>query len=505
MKTMNHSLSKRAKSAFSGFLAFVLIFGIVAVIAPTEAKALAIDATDSGYYNVSYGEEGATTFGNGTQIRVINNSRAGQMMSDAVYKYNGTSWSAADPNNYVILGDSETGDTIYGVYPYNAEYTSFTIPTDQTGGVQDADWMTASSTAGADNSVALNFQHLLAKVTVNITGYNTGLTEDTAKISKLEIISWRKNINITYGDTENTYSYTDASLVRISPKVEEENKTYTAIIAPAAYGAAEPFVKFTIQGESKERQVLATAGVLQSGLEPGKHYTFNLTIGDDAAVSLVEVKVTDWTSQTIVHNSAAEQQEVKVDNFDSPTSLIMTEGGNISTDTDGTVLTAADNDGNAVVMAQFANAAENVKSFEISTTITAGRERRGIGFKTPYGYLFFNVCPGQVSNQVGYAYLDVETGKQRSTGYATLDAASKAAIESGKYNLKLVATGINGAETGTIEFYVNNILVYAFENVSTNTDETSVNLYTKILPVIGVRGSNASATFSDYTFRAKTN
>lgn len=505
MKTMNHSLSKRAKSAFSGFLAFVLIFGIVAVIAPTEAKALEIDATDSGYYNVSYGEEGATTFGDGTQIRVINNSRAGQMMSDAVYKYNGTSWSAADPNNYVILDDSETGNTIYGVYPYNAEYTSFTIPTDQAGGVQDADWMTASNTAGTDNSVALNFQHLLAKVTVNITGYNTGLTEDTAKISNLAIISWRKDINITYGDTENTYSYTDENLVRISPKVEEENKTYTAIIAPAVYAATEPFVKFTIQGESVERQVLATADVLQTGLKPGKHYTFNLTIGDDAAVSLVEVKVTDWTSETIAHNSAAEQQEVKVDNFDSLTTQIMTEGGNISTDTDGTVLTAANNDVNAVVMAQFAGAAVNVSSFEISATVTAGEGRRGIGFKTPDGYLFFNVCPEQAENQVGYAYLNVSNGTQDSFGYATLDAASKAAIESGEYNLKLVATGINGAATGTIEFYVNNILVYTFENVSTNPNGISVNLFTKILPVIGVRGDSAIATFSDYTFRAKTN
>lgn len=504
MKTMNHSLSKRAKSAFSGFLAFVLIFGIVAVIAPTEAKALAIDATDSGYYNVSYGEEGATTFDDGTQIRVINNSRAGQMMSDAVYKYNGTSWSAADPNNYVILDDSDTGDTIYGVYPYTAEYTSFTIPTDQAGGVQDADWMTASSTAGTDNSVALNFQHLLAKVTVNITGYNTGLTEETAIISNLAIISRRKEINITYGDTGNTYSYTDGSLVRISPKVEVENKTYTAIIAPATYAATEPFVKFTIQGEN-ERQVLATADVLQSGLEPGKHYTFNLTIGDDAAVSLVEVKVTDWISETIAHNSAAEQQEVKVDNYDIPTSLIMTTGGTISTVTDGTVLTAADNDVNAVVMAQFAEAAVNVSSFEISATVTAGTGRRGIGFKTPDGYLFFNVYPEETSNQVGYAYLNVNTGAQDSFGYATLDAASKAAIESGEYNLKLVATGINGAATGTIEFYVNNILVYTFENVSTNTNGTAVNLFTKILPAIGVRGASATATFSDYTFRAKTN
>lgn len=75
------------------------------------------------------------------------------------------------------------------------------------------------------------------------------------------------------------------------------NPTYTAIVAPnGKYAANDEFVLFYFPYETLT--VLAKANVLTDGLEPGKHYTFNITVGKNKA-EISSVTVTDWTPQTI--------------------------------------------------------------------------------------------------------------------------------------------------------------------------------------------------------------
>ena len=157
------------------------------------------------------------------------------------------------------------------------------------------------------------------------------------------------------------------------------------------------------------------------------------------------------------------------------------------------------------MICQFAEAAEGVTAFEISTTVQPGATaRRGVGFKTPDGFLFFNVVNNGGANGVGYVVFDVFTdGMKKDQAYQTLDADAEAIIVGDEaYTLRLVVTDINDAGTGTFEFYVNDILVYTMDNTFTNAEGNPWNLSTKVLAAIGVRGVNADATFSKYTFKA---
>ena len=197
-----------------------------------------------------------------------------------------------------------------------------------------------------------------------------------------------------------------------------------------------------------------------------------------------------------------------VSNLEKVMGMINQNGGTVNraNEADG-VVTFTFKDGNPdnQLICQFAEAAEGVTAFEISTTVQPGAAaRRGVGFKTPDGFLFFNVVNNGGANGVGYVVFDVFTdGMKKDQAYQTLDADAEAIIVGDEaYTLRLVVTDINDAGTGTFEFYVNDILVYTMDNTFTNAEGNPWNLSTKVLAAIGVRGVNADATFSKYTFKA---
>lgn len=292
----------------AGVLSVVMVFGVLMFVSPTEAQAISLNATDAGFYNLAYGANGATTFGAGAQIRVINKTRAdkGKSKSDTIYGYDGTTWSAVDTNNYIVW-DGTDENTFYGVYPYNAEYNSFTIPTDQSGGIQDADWMTADYTAAKDEgNVNLNFHHLLAKVTVNITKWNSEFDGSEKIIDDLKIYSKGTALTATYDDSGATITATDGE-TGITPLVS--GASYTAIVAPAKYEDTDKFMTFTACGQ--EMTVLATTPKQTDGLNAGLHYTFNLTVGKDG-VAIQSVEVTDWTDR-IINDVESEEAYSNID------------------------------------------------------------------------------------------------------------------------------------------------------------------------------------------------
>lgn len=319
MKTMIHNLSKRTKSALAVLLAFVMVFGIVAVIAPVEAQALSINASDSGFYNVAYDEFGNTDFEAGAKIRVINQTRANynKDKSDAVYQLGDwdnevrteDTWELATDDNYVVWNGTGS-NTIYGVYPYNASYDEFTIPTNQEGGVQDADWMTATYTGArpASNSVDLNFSHLLTKVTVEVKTWNAEFPENNRTITEPKIWSKCAGVEVAYGTgSDGADVYTpEGSATGITPLKggTTENPTFTAIVAPVKYGESDNFMTFNIGNE--ELTVFAGDNTLiTDGLRPGCHYTFSLTVGKEA-VTISSVNVIGWNYQNIEGGVATE-------------------------------------------------------------------------------------------------------------------------------------------------------------------------------------------------------
>ena len=161
------------------------------------------------------------------------------------------------------------------------------------------------------------------------------------------------------------------------------------------------------------------------------------------------------------------------------------------------IVTLATNTGSAdnQILLQFANAAENISAFEISATVTTGTGRRGVGFKTPDGYLFFNIVENGGANGAGYVEFNATTTAKVTQAYQTLAAEAEMVITGNEaYTLKLVAENLTGAATDTITFYVNDIAVYTYTNT------LGWDLTAKVLPAIGVRGGG-SATFTEYTFK----
>ena len=184
-------------------------------------------------------------------------------------------------------------------YPFNASYTEFTIPTDQSSDqlLGAADWMTASSgeiDKPENHTLNLYFGHHLAKVTVNIIEWNSEFDGSEKIIEDLKIYSKGTALTATYGDSGATITATDGE-TGIIPLVS--GTSYTAIVAPAKYANTDKFLTFTACGQ--EMTVLATPSSLnEEGLQAGLHYLFDLKVGKDC-VAIQSVEVTDWTDRTI--------------------------------------------------------------------------------------------------------------------------------------------------------------------------------------------------------------
>ena len=276
----------------AGVLSVVMVFGVLMFVSPTEAQAISLNATDTGFYNVSYSERD-TIFGVGSQIRVENKLRTSK--NSATYTLTEEGWKTTDA--FVWNGASKNEFEAW--YPFNASYTEFTIPTDQSSDqlLGAADWMTASSgkiDKPENHTLNLYFGHHLAKVTVNITEWNSEFDGSEKIIDDLKIYSKGTALTATYGDSGATITATDGE-TGITPLVS--GASYTAIVAPAKYEDTDKFMTFTVDGQ--EMTVLATPSRLNEvGLQAGLHYLFDLKVGKDC-VAIQSVEVTDWTDRII--------------------------------------------------------------------------------------------------------------------------------------------------------------------------------------------------------------
>lgn len=289
----------------AGVLSVVMVFGVLVFVSPTEVQAISLNATDTGFYNVSYSER-ETIFGVGSQIRVENKLRTSK--NSATYTLTEEGWKTADA--FVWNGASKNEFEAW--YPFNASYTEFTIPTDQSSDqlLGAADWMTASSgkiDKPENHTLNLYFRHQLSKVTVNITEWNSEFDGSEKIIEDLKIYSKGAALTATYSDSGATITATDGE-TGITPLVS--GVSYTAIVAPAKYEDTDKFMTITACGQ--EMTVLATPSRLNEiGLEAGLHYTFNLRVGKDA-VAIQSVEVTDWTDR-IINDVESEEAYSNID------------------------------------------------------------------------------------------------------------------------------------------------------------------------------------------------
>ena len=229
-----------------------------------------------------------TAFANGDQIKVQNVDRETKNL--ATYTYSNDVWTTYDELYWGVQSEN----TFNACYPATAAYNSFTIPANQTTAVNlaSADWMTATTTASRNSTVALSFSHNLAKVTVTIKEWSNEYLENEKVISSLELNSLSSVM-----PNNNTAMWVKAY-------EKEENTSFVAIIAPGTYTSGKDIMQVYVNG-SKIPLAVKTSEALT--LEASKAYSFKLTVGKDLATITSSVTVGDWDHVDLDNQNASQQ------------------------------------------------------------------------------------------------------------------------------------------------------------------------------------------------------
>ena len=231
-----------------------------------------------------------TAFTNGDQIKVQNVDRETKNLATYTYSESTGKWTTSNDLYWGVQSEN----TFNACYPATAAYNSFTIPANQTTAVNlaSADWMTATTTARRNSTVALSFNHNLAKVTVTIKEWNNEYLENEKVISSLELNSLSSVM-----PNNNTAMWVKAY-------EKEENTSFVAIIAPGEYDSKEDIMQVYVNGSSKPLAVKTKEALT---LEASKAYSFKLKVGKELAIITSSVTVGDWGDVDLDNQNASQQ------------------------------------------------------------------------------------------------------------------------------------------------------------------------------------------------------
>ena len=255
----------------------------------TDNDAVKINATIGKLQTrVAYEDDGATNFINGDKICVQNTLR--DTKNIATYTFDGTTWTTTD----AFVWNGSAKNQFKAWYPAaTASFDSFDLPTDQSAGIDKADWMTAETeemTKPGSGVLDLNFVHKLTKVTVTVS-FNSQYPAGNNYVSMFRFFT------------------NEETPVEVTPY--ESKDGYTAILLPGVYAEEASFI--TLEMNFEDNLTVPVNSTLIAGLEAGKHYNFHLTVGKDA-VGISYVRVLDWDEEDIDGGVA---EEVIPNTFDA--------------------------------------------------------------------------------------------------------------------------------------------------------------------------------------------
>ena len=390
---------------------------------------------------VAYGENGATNFVNGDAIKVVNLMRTSK--NEATYTTtDGTNWTTT----YAMVWNSSSKNKFQAYYPV-AEYSSydtFTIPTDQSDATKlaSADWMTASTgeiDKPGNGVLDLNFQHRLAKVTVNLT-FSSQYPEGYQYVSDFKF-------------------FTNEETPQAIKALKNSETSYTAILRPGEYADESDFI-YLMMDDFDEHYVLGKTTTAAINLEAGKHYTFTLKVGKDV-VSIDDVTVADWNKEEIDGGVA---EELIPTEYDATTNTYKVYQGEY-------LQTAFDE-------------AEQTGTAENHATVKIMRDMEVTGIPNKYG-----IVEQDLLMDAGEIVLDLNghtlTGK---TGHATIN------IDNGA---KLTIDDSSESKSGKIQNLLNNAIDVRNGStlvVNNGTFEGKCAVFGFSLPTIVINGGTFKAT-----------
>ena len=226
-------------------------------------------------------------FVNGDQIKVLNTSRLTN--NSATFTLDGNEW----PTDDVILWNPQVINEFHAWHPANASFEEFDIPEDQSEGLGQSDWMTASAFATpADGGVKLTFKRHLTKVAVEIVGWGEEYPSDVQVVDRLDLISLHSAMT---NDGEKVTGNGNSKFIQTY--VTQQNKPMVAIIAPGTYQQDVEFMKVYVNGNT---QPLTVTNAVEFTFKPNMAYTLKLKIGKDGLViSSDDVSVNPWGDEEL--------------------------------------------------------------------------------------------------------------------------------------------------------------------------------------------------------------
>lgn len=291
----------------------------------------------------------------GDMISVANTSTGAVTGKDkAVYKYNGGTWGPEGADYMVWADDVNTFEAYYPVVEGKKDsYTQFELPADQsssnpteTNYIGRADYMTAAASQSKSDALNLTFKHHLAKVTVKISGYgNQYATQKpvfqtpTFTVPTTTTPVPGKTLTVANSGTTVTGLFSeDAST--------EAKHSFTAVLLPGKYAADDTFVKLNIQGGTS-LTVKANVQQLTDGLESGKAYTFNVTVGKNGA-TINSVTVGDWGTDGWTESGTADEETGPKVNADTHT-ISLSDVGQLNAELIGQALNGETTNGSLAI------------------------------------------------------------------------------------------------------------------------------------------------------------
>ena len=212
------------------------------------------------------------------KIKVTNVTRKdkGLLNNSAVFTLDTSESSPSWTSNGTLLWSAGEENTFQAIYPATAEYSSFTVPTDQSteANFKAADWMTGETKAtlnlnedASNMTIDIYLTRQMAMVVVHITGV------DVSTLNSLTVESPSPdNDNITFENPDHKITaYKDANT----------GNRFSATIAPGTK-SSEVLLCTLILNDASEKSLKLQSDI---NFEAGKKYTFqcSLTSQPDSA------------------------------------------------------------------------------------------------------------------------------------------------------------------------------------------------------------------------------
>lgn len=226
---------------------------------------------------------------------------SGLVVNNSINTYDGTSAWTATPQ--MLWKDMTSAHYFLGIYPAREvnNFTADAYTLDFTKSIEDNDLLVAVNT-GTNNTgltasataVPLQFNHVMAKVIVNLTFRDQwGTTVPT--VASVTTSNLKSKATVDYLTKSVTATNDAATSIELSAATA--NTSYQSVMVPQAGEGAQIAVKIG------EKNYTYTGTVK---LESGKYTTVNLIVGRDA-ITLGSVSINNWGEGGTINGGEAQE------------------------------------------------------------------------------------------------------------------------------------------------------------------------------------------------------